>query len=87
VREPDTVRWILVSVGLSVVLTVLLNVALTAFPHAGRRLSQRLDDLTSPTVDDAHRHQRRVRVYVPWKALIIGSVVLTVVVNLALWIT
>ena len=80
-------RWILVSVGLSLVLTVLLNVALKAFPNAGPRLVRRLDDLPPPTVDDAHRHQRRVRVYVPWKAMIIGSVVLTVVVNLALWIT
>lgn len=79
-------RWILVSVGLSVVLTVLLNVALRTFPNANRRLARRLDDLASPTVDDGHRQQRRVRVYVPWKAMIIASVVLTVVVNIALWI-
>ena len=80
-------RWILVSVALSVVLTVLLNVALRATPHAGRRLARRLDDLASPTADDARRHQRRVRVYVPWKAMIIGSVVLTIVLNLVLWVT
>ena len=88
-REPGTMRWIVVSLVLSVVLTVVLNVGLRAFPNAGRRAARRLDDLASPSpsVDDARRSERRVRVYVPWKAMIVGSIVLTVVLNLVLWLT
>ena len=87
VREPGTVRWLVVSVALSVVLTVLLNVGLRAFPNAGRRVARRIADLTSPNIDNAHGYECQVRVYVPWKAMIIGSVVLTVVLNFVLLIT
>jgi hypothetical protein len=80
-------RWLATSVVLSLALTVVLNLALRAFPRAGGRLARRLDDLASPTVDDPRRDERRVRVYVPWRAMIIASVVLTIVLNLVLWLT
>jgi DUF2905 family protein len=85
-REPGTVRWILISVGLSVVLTVLLNVGLRAFPHAGQRLAQSIAKLTSPPAGDARTNDGRVQVFIPWKTMILGSVVLTIVVNVVLWI-
>lgn len=81
------VRWLVLSVALSVALTVLLNVGLRAFPAAARRVARGLTRLTPPTVDDARAHDRRVRVFVPWRAMILGSIALTVVVNLVLWIT
>jgi hypothetical protein len=80
------VRWLLISIGLSVALTVLLNVGLRAFPDAGHCVARKLAKLTSSNADDARRNYRRVRVYVPWKAMILGSVILTIVVNLMLWI-
>jgi hypothetical protein len=80
-------RWLVVSVVLSVVLTVLLNVGLRAFPNAGDRVARGLAELTSPNADDARGQDRRVRVFVPWRAMIIGSVILTIVVNLVLRIT
>ena len=86
-REPGRVRWLVVSVALSVVLTVLLNAGLRAFPGAGHRIARRLAGLTSPDIDDPRAHHRGVRLFVPWKAMIIGSVILTIVVNLVLWIT
>ena len=86
-REPGGVRWIVVSVALSVVLTVLLNVGLRAFPGAGHRVARKVVELTSPNIDDAGRRNRRVRVVVPWKAMILASVILTVVLNLVRWIT
>ena len=85
-REHGTVRWLVISVGLSVVLTVLLNVGLRAFPDAGHRVAQSLAKLTSPNVEDARTIDRRVRVFIPWKAMIVGSVILTIVVNIVLWI-
>lgn len=81
-----TLRWLLISIGLSVALTVLLNVGLRAFPGAGRRVAQQLAKLTSPNVDDFRRSDRRVRVFTPWKAMIVGSLILTIVVNLMVWI-
>lgn len=77
-------RWLVVSLTLSVVLTVLLNVGLRAFPDAGRRAARVLDELTSPRGDGEPDHGRRVRVFVPWKAMIVASVVLTILVNLVL---
>ena len=35
---------------------------------------------------DAPANDRRVRVFMPWKAMVLGSVILTIVVNVVLWI-
>jgi len=86
-REPGIVRWLVVSLVLSAVLTVLLNVGLRAFPDAGHRVARGLARLGSPDLDDGRGHDRRVRLFVPWKAMIVASVVLTILVNLVLWLT
>ena len=80
-------QWLVVSVVLSVVLTLLLNLWLRAFPDAGDRLARRLDELSSRGADDASGPDDHVRVIVPWKAMIIGSILLTIVINLVLWIS
>jgi hypothetical protein len=80
------VPWLLISIALSVVLTVLVNVGLRAFPGASRRVAHRLTRLTGPTAGETLTTDRRVRVWMPWKAMILGSVILTIVVNLVLWI-
>ena len=79
-------RWLVISVGLSVILTVLLNVGLRAFPGAGDRVARSFTTFTSPSADDARTNDRSVRVFLPWKAMILGSLILTVVVNVVLWI-
>ena len=85
-REPGTVRWLVISVGLSVILTVLVNVGLRAFPETARRLARSLATFTSPTADAARTNDRRVRVFVPWKAMMLGTLILTIIVNVVLWI-
>lgn len=80
------VRWLVVSVAVSIVLTVVMNVGLRAFPGAGRRIARRLAELTWPDVNDSRRHRRDARLFLPWKAMLVGSVILTIVVNLVLWI-
>ena len=79
-------RWLVISVGLSVILTVLLNVGLRAFPGAGDRVARSITTFTSPSGNDARTKDRSVRVFIPWKAMILGSLILTVVVNVVLWI-
>ena len=78
-------QWVVISVGLSLVLTVLLNLALRAFPGAAHRLARSLTSFTSRPTDDP-TSDRRVRVFTPWKAMVIGSLILTLVVNVVLWI-
>jgi hypothetical protein len=78
------VQWLLISLGLSVVLTVLFNVVLRVFPDAGRRAARNLEaSMWSPAVDP-RPNGRRVRMLVPWKAMIVASLILTVVLNIAL---
>ena len=81
-------QWLVISVGLSLILTVLLNVALRAFPGAGHRIARSRTTFTSPSADDLERTTGGpARVFVPWKAMILASLILTVVVNVLLWIT
>ena len=76
-------QWIVVSIVLSIVLTVVVNLALWLFPGAGRRVADgfgRLADTADRKADD--RGGSHVRVIVPWKAMLIGSIVLTLALNL-----
>jgi hypothetical protein len=77
--------WLGVSLLLSVVLTIVLNVAVRAFPGAGERLARRMSELAEPRPGTT-RDSSRVKVFVPWKAMLIGSVLLTVLLNLVLWL-
>jgi hypothetical protein len=76
------VRWLVVSIVLSVVLTVVLNLAARALPTAGRRAARWLDDLEAR----APERSGRVRLYVPWRAMLLASLVLTVGLNIVLWL-
>ncbi len=74
----------------SIVLTIVLNVGLRAFPGFHRGLSRWLQSLAGggPNRADGQPGQAdragSPTVIFPWKAMIIGSVLLTVVVNLFL---
>lgn len=76
-------EWLVASLVLSVALTVVLNVLLRVFPHVLDRAADRLDDLTTSKPDDGS-HESRVRVIVPWKAMIVVSVILTLAINVVL---
>ena len=78
-------QWFVISVGLSVILTVLLNVGLRAFPETAHRLARGLTTFTSPNADPRTKDPR-VRACIPWKAMVLGSLILTIVVNVVLWI-
>jgi hypothetical protein len=79
------VQWLAVSIVLSVMLTIVLNVARRAFPDLGARVGRRLAEFTAPKLDDPARRDDRVRVIVPWKAMIVGSLILTILVNVVRW--
>jgi hypothetical protein len=88
-------QWLVVSIVLSIVLTVVVNFVLWLFPGAGRRVADGFGRLAenadrwSTKGDGAHVAEggSHVRVFVPWKAMLIGSIVLTVAINVLLALT
>ena len=66
----------------SALLTIALNVLPRLFPKQTQRAEQRIHDKVEQSFHDRDEG-RRVRVFFPWKAMLIGSIVLTVLVNLA----
>jgi hypothetical protein len=78
--------WLGVSIALSLLFTVVLNVAFRLFPDAGRRVARGITESYAPNARETRPSNHRVRLWAPWKAMILGSVILTIVVNLVLWI-
>ena len=72
-------NWLVTSIVLSVVLTIVLNAGVRMFPRATERTARRFDDWTRPPLDD---EGPRVRVFFPWRAMLLASIVLTVVLNM-----
>ena len=77
--------FLVTSLVLSVVATVALNVLPRLFPNQARKAEERvarsIEDGWSSGPDRTDRPGPSVRVFFPWKAMLIGSVVLTVLVN------
>ena len=74
----------LISIVASVVLTVLLNLGLRAFPGAGDRAARGLYERMPDGSTRGWEPRREVRVWFPWKAMLIASILLTLVLNLVL---
>jgi uncharacterized protein YjeT (DUF2065 family) len=80
--------WLIVSIVGSVVLTVLLNLLPMLFPKTARRAQERMIEEIHKQhdwEDDATRAGPSVKVFFPWKAMLVGSLVLTVLINLIGW--
>jgi hypothetical protein len=77
------VEWLAVSLVLSVVLTVVLNIVIRAFPHTSERAAQSLAGYATRDGDG----DRRARVYAPWKAMLVVSLILTIALNVWIWMT
>ena len=78
--------WLVTSIVLSVVLTVVLNLGLRMFRGAGPRNTSPVSEPQWFEADETRTSERRVRVWMPWKGMLLGSLILTIVVNLVLWI-
>ena len=77
--------WLLVSLVASLALTALLNVAIRLWPGAAHRGEQQLTDWAQrQRAAEIDSDERRVRVIVPWKAMIVASVGLTILLNVVI---
>jgi hypothetical protein len=75
--------FILYSIIASIVLTVLLNVLPLIFPNAATKLQRKIEENARQAIEQHEDdNQPRVKVFFPWKGMLIGSIVLTVLVNL-----
>jgi hypothetical protein len=78
-------QWLVVSIVLSIVLTVVVNLVLWLFPGATRRAAEGFGRMAeNADRRPSARGGSRVRVIVPWKAMLIASIALTVAINLLL---
>lgn len=78
--------FILYSIIGSVVLTVVLNVLPLLFPNASANIQRKLEENARRSIEQHEDDtQPKVKVFFPWKAMLIGSIILTVLVNLIGW--
>ena len=76
-------NFIITSIIASVVLTVALNVLPLLFPNTAAKAQKKLEENAKRAIEQHEDDARpRVKVFFPWKAMLIGSIVLTVLVNL-----
>ncbi len=76
-------NFILYSIIGSVVLTIILNLLPLLFPNAASKLQKKLEENARRAIEQHEDgSQPRVTVFFPWKAMLIGSIILTILVNL-----
>jgi len=71
----------------SVVLTVLINVLPRFMPNASRKIERNIHEKIEQAFNEdderkANGDKPRIRVFFPWKAMLVISIVLTVLLNL-----
>ena len=80
-------NFLLISLIGSIVLTLALNLLPALFPNAAakaeRKIVEKMQETHSNRVDP---NTPKVRVFFPWKAMLIGSLILTVLVNMVGWL-
>ena len=76
-------NFILTSIVASVILTLALNLLPMLFPNAAgkaeRKMVEKMQEMHTDRIDPS---TPKVKVFFPWKTMLLASVVLTVAVNL-----
>jgi hypothetical protein len=76
-------NFIIYSIVGSIILTVVLNVLPLLFPNAATKVQKKIEENARRAIEQHEDSNRpRVKVFFPWKAMLIGSIVLTVLINL-----
>jgi Na+-transporting methylmalonyl-CoA/oxaloacetate decarboxylase beta subunit len=75
--------FILYSIIGSVVLTCVLNVLPMLFPRSSRKIEEKIHKRMEDAMAEQDAESTpRVKVFFPWKIMLIASIVLTIVMNL-----
>lgn len=76
-------NFILVSLIGSLALTLALNLLPALFPNAAAKAERKIVEKMQETHQDrVDPNTPKVRIFFPWKAMLIGSLLLTVLVNI-----
>jgi len=76
-------NFLLISLVGSAALTILLNLLPALFPQASAKFERKVIEKMQETHENrVDPKTPKVRVFFPWKAMLIGSLILTVLVNL-----
>ena len=76
-------NFVLYSIVGSIVLTLLLNFLPLLFPNFAHNTMRKIEESAKRTIEQHEDdNQPRVKVFFPWKGMLIGSVILTILVNL-----
>ena len=76
-------NFLLISLIGSIVLTLALNLLPAIFPNAAAKAERKIVEKMQQTHSDRiNPDTPKVSVFFPWKAMLIGSLILTVFVNL-----
>jgi hypothetical protein len=76
-------NFIVYSIVASVVITVALNVLPLLFPNAAAKIQKKIEENARRAIEQHEDAGRpRVKVFLPWKAMLIGSIVFTLLVNI-----
>jgi hypothetical protein len=76
-------NFIIYSIVGSIILTVVLNILPLLFPNAATKVQKKIEENARHAIEQHEDSNRpRVKVFFPWKAIFIGSIVLTVLINL-----
>ena len=80
--------FLLYSIIGSVVLTLALNLLPLLFPNAAAKLQKKIEENARRAIQQHEDDELpRVKVFFPWKAMLIISIVLTVLANLISYFT
>jgi len=76
-------NFLITSIVGSVVLTLLLNFLPLLFPKQAASLQRKVEEHARRSIDQHEdQNQPKVKIFFPWKAMIVVSIILTVLVNL-----
>ena len=76
------INFLMTSIVGSIVLTLLLNFLPLLFPNQAANLQRKLEDHARRSIEQHEdQNQPNVKIFFPWKAMIVVSIILTVLVN------
>lgn len=75
-------NFLITSIIGSIVLTLLLNLLPLLFPNQAANLQRKVEEHARRSIEQHEdQNQPNVKIFFPWKAMIIISIILTVLVN------
>jgi len=76
-------QFLITSLIASVVLTLVINILPILFPNAAAKAQRKIEENARRAIEQHEDNDRpRVKVFFPWKAMVLISLGLTLVVNL-----